>query len=356
MSGDADTGMGKRFRSLLKILKISGLVLTLAVYGIFLLWCVGAIVYTPGFPEWLRIPAIVLLLLTALSLLLFKPRRYFLGGGFALLIAFSLLWGTIKPTNSWTWAPEYERLPLITWEADNDTFTIRDIRDFHFRTTTDLDEVYLNDTFKFSRLKAIDFISVYWPQPCEEDIAHIMLRFRFDDGKVFLVSCETRRTENGEYGAINNLYKQSGMIYIIATEHDVLSLRTNIRDPRERVYIYEMNLTASQREQILRALLASADDLHNNPQFYNTLIANCYTGLLPAMKTGMDLPLFQFSFLASGRAPRDLYDAGYLKHAPGESFEALKERSYLNPIMEKWDHNPATYSGLIRAWEKENKK
>ena len=340
----------------LKILKIATLTLALLVYAVYILWCIGAIVYTPGFTEGMRTPAIVILLLTASSLLLFKPRRYFLGGGFALLIVFSLLWDTIKPTNEWTWAPEYKRLPLITWAADNDTFTIRDIRDFHFRTTTDFDEVYLNDTFKVSRLKAIDFISVYWPQPCEEDIAHIMLRFRFNDGKVFLISSETRRTGAGEYGAINNLYKQSGKIYVIATEHDVLALRTNIREPRERVYIYEMNLTADQREQILRSLLEEANSLHTDPQFYNTVTGNCYTELLPGMKAGMDMPLCDFSYLASGQAAKSLFDAGHLKHNPGETFEELKARSYLNPAMEKWDHDPRTYANLVRIWEKENGK
>ena len=356
MTSEKNTRKDYMLRVLLKILKITGLIFTITGFAIYLLWCIGAIIYTPGFTEGLRTPAIVLLLLTVISLLLFKPRRYFLGGGFALLIVFSLLWGTIKPTNDQVWAPEYERLPLITWEADNDTFTIRDIRDFHFRTTTDFDEVYLNDTFKVSRLKAIDFISVYWPQPCEEDIAHIMLRFRFDDGKVFLVSSETRRTGAGEFGAVNNLYKQSGKIYVIATEHDVLSLRTNIREPRERVYIYEMNLTADQREQILRSLLEEANSLHTDPQFYNTLTGNCYTELLPGMKAAIDLPMYDFSYLASGQAAKSLFDAGHLKHNPGETFQELKKRSYLNPFMEKWDHKPDTYYSLMRIWDKENGK
>lgn len=355
MSKEENT-VDRKTQLVLKILRIAGLPLALLFYAVYILWCIGAMVYTPGFTEEMRTPAIVILLLTTISLLLFKPRRYFLGGGFALLITFTLLWGTIKPTNDWTWAAEYNRLPLIEWEADNDSFTIRDIRDFHFRTTTDFDEVYINESFKVSRLKAIDFISVYWPQPCEEDIAHIMLRFRFDDGKVFLVSSETRRTGAGEFGAVNNLYKQSGKIYVIATEHDVLSLRTNIREPRERVYIYEMNLTAHQREQILRHLLEEANSLHTDPQFYNTLTGNCYTELLPSLEVAIDLATFDFSYLASGQAAKSLFDAGHLKHNPGETFEELKARSYLNPFMEKWDHKPDTYSTMVRTWDKENGK
>ncbi len=346
----------KIFRMLLKILKMTGLVLIWTVYAVYLLWCIGAIVLTPAFPDALRLPALVLLLLTAIPLLLFKPRRYFLGGGFALLIVFSLLWGTIKPSNDLPWLPEYERLPQIKIAADNDSFTIHGIRDFHYRTTSDFDRLYIKESFRFSRLKAVDFISVYWPQPFEEEFSHIMLRFRFDDGKAFLVSSETRHTGTGKYGGIYELYKQSGKIYVIATEHDVLSLRTNIREPRERVYIYEMNLTAPQRERILRDLLADANKLHAAPEFYNLVTNNCYTGLLPSIKAGLDLPLFQISFLASGRVPRDLFHAGHLKHHPGESFEELKARSYLNPFVEKWDHKPETYSNLVHAWDKENGK
>ena len=38
-----------------------------------------------------------------------------------------------------------------------------------------------------------------------------------------------------------------------------------------------------------------------------------------------------------------------------ETFEELKARSYLNPAVKNWDHQPETYSQLIHNWEKENK-
>lgn len=347
----------KIIRISLKVLFIVGAILIVPVYLLYALWCIGALIYIPGdTSENVRLLTMGLMLLTLVALPLFRPRRYFVAGGLALMMVFSLLLNTIKPTNNITWAPEYERLPKFQWAADNDSFKLHDIRSFYFRTTTDFDVKYHDAEFKLSELKTIDFISVYWPQPCEEEIAHIMLRFRFNDGKVFLISSETRRTGAGEFGAVNNLYKQSGKIYVVATEDDVLALRTNIREPRERVYIYEMELTREQREQILRNLAERINDLHVNPQFYNTLTGNCLTELLPSLRVGMDLPLVHYSYLASGRTAELLFAKGYLKRKPGETFEELKARSYLNPHMEKWDHNPATYGLMVRAWEKENGK
>lgn len=346
----------KLIRIALNVLLITGTILLVCTYLIYLLWCVGAWVYTPGIPDDIRTPGIVIMFLTQAALLLFRPRRYFFAAGIALLIVFSLLLATIKPTHDQIWAREYQQLPQIEWLDDQDTFKIHNIRNFYFRTTTDFDIQYIEDEFKLSRLKAIDFISVYWPQPCEEDIAHIMLRFRFNDDKVFLVSSETRRTGDGEFGAVNNLYKQSGKIYIVATEEDVLALRTNIRQPRERVYIYELDLTAEQREQILLDMILQINELHQNPEFYNTLTGNCFTELIPSLKVGMDLPMLHFSYLASGQAPQVFFDEGFLKKKEGETFQELKARSYLNPTMEKWDHTPGTYSKIVRKWDKENGK
>lgn len=340
-----------------KLGKICSIVCFFLFYFLYTLWCLGAFCYTPGSPLFLRVLNVILFLALVLTALFFKPRRYFLAGAVSLMVTISLLWMTITPTHKADWAPEYARLPRIQWHADQDTFTIHDLRDFHFHTTSDFDVRYIHEDFRISKLKAIDFLAVYWPQPGEEAIAHIMLRFRFDDGKNFLVSSETRRPKGSKYGAINNLFKQSGKIYILATEPDILSLRTNIREPRERVYIYEMALTTQQRETILRDLIEEINDLHPHPQFYNTLISNCFTELIPSLKSGIDaMPFFHHIYLISGWAPEYFFKAGWLKKKDGETFKELKKRSFLNPAMQGWDHKPETYSPLIRKWEMENDK
>ena len=337
--------------------KICGLICFFLFYFLYVLWCLGAFCYTPGSSVFLRFLNAILFLALVLIALFFKPRRYFLAGAVILMVTISLLWMTITPTHNTDWAAEYARLPRIQWQTDQDTFTIHDLRDFHFRTTSDFDIRYTNEEFRISKLKAIDFLAVYWPQPGEEAIAHIMLRFRFDDGKNFLVSSETRRPKGSKYGAINNLYKQSCKIYILATEPDILSLRTNIREPQERVYIYEMALTAEKRETILRDMIAEINDLHPHPQFYNTLTNNCFTELIPSLKAGIDdMPFFHHVYLISGWAPEYFFNAGWLKKKEGETFEELKKRSFLNPATQGWDHQPETYSQLIRKWEMENDK
>ncbi|MBO5959932.1 MAG: DUF4105 domain-containing protein, partial [Lentisphaeria bacterium] len=251
------------FTKLKKILWIVFLIFFFSVYAGYILWCTGAICYAP-MPLIFRIPAVIIFLPLVISAPFIKPRIIFLSGGIALLLMCSILWSLITPTNRKLWVAEYARLPKIEW-LDEDAFRIRDIRDFHFFTTTDYMVRYTDEVFDLDKLKALDYITVYWPQLMEKEIAHIMLRFRFSGNKNVLVSCETRRTTDGEFGGVNNLFKQSGLIYVFATERDILALRTNIRNPEDQVFIYEMDLSSEQRKKIFRHLAERVNSLHTEP-------------------------------------------------------------------------------------------
>jgi hypothetical protein len=75
---------------------------------------------------------------------------------------------------------------------------------------------------------------------------------------------------------------------------------------------FPVTLTAEQRRDMFMSYVALAQDLERQPQFYNTIAANCTTvvyGLARTLKS--DLPI-DLSLILSGRLPHYLEDLGVL--------------------------------------------
>ena len=151
---------------------------------------------------------------------------------FAGLIAW---WSAIAPSNDRNWKPEVAKLPLVS--IDGDRITVRNIRNFAWRTEADFTPAYYDKTFELSKLESVDMIAVYWGSPA---IAHMMVSFNFGADDHLDISIE-RRDEIGEsYSTIKGLFKQYELFYVVADERDVIRLRTNVRVPREDVYVYRL--------------------------------------------------------------------------------------------------------------------
>lgn len=328
--------------------KITGLCLLFPGYLIWAAWCFGAICYAP-LPGVIRYVCAGVLVILILSAPLMRPRLYFTAGACLVMLVISGLWCLILPSNDRSWAPESARLPEIRWHEDGKSFTVRNIRDFRYRTTLDFDVAYLDRTYSLDDMTGLEYAVVYWEQLLDDEVAHSMLSFRFRNGESLVFSCEARRPIDGQYGAIQDLYKQSGLIYIIGTERDLFGVRTNYREPREQVYLYATNATGEQRTAIFRDLAKRVNALHTEPQFYNTLTSNCITSLIPSIRAGVDIPLFRPAYVLSGFSDHLAYKLGFLTlRYDEETFEELRKRSCINPRVADWNGDPDSYSSLIR--------
>ncbi len=107
---------------------------------------------------------------------------------------------TVQWQKPWAVAPAFEQ--------QGDMLTIRNLRDFRYRTEADSDARYRTETYDLNTLIGVDFAECHWDGM--EAICHTMLSFRFADGRSFAVSAETRLPEGVEQGAIPGLYKQYG--------------------------------------------------------------------------------------------------------------------------------------------------
>jgi hypothetical protein len=67
-------------------------------------------------------------------------------------------------------------------------------------------------------------------------------------------------------------------MYVLGTEEDLIGLRTVVWD--DPTYLYPVRATPDQASALLEGLLRRAQQVHDNPEFYNTIGNNCTTNLI----------------------------------------------------------------------------
>jgi hypothetical protein len=246
-------------------------------------------------------------------------------GAFALLFAVLLIWWShIRPSNDRDWKPELAVLPHVTF--DGDTFTVHNIRNFTYRTETDFTPSYYDRTFDLRELRSTDLVASYWAGP---HIAHIFLSFGFGPGEQLAISIERRDERNEGYSTIKGLFRQYELIYVVADERDVIRLRTNVRqDPPEDVYLFRLQGKVENARRLLLEYLRKVNELHEHPEFYNTLTTNCTGNIWLHAHVNPGRVPYSWKILLSGHLPEYLYEHGRLDS--GVSFDELKRRGHIN--------------------------
>ena len=113
--------------------------------------------------------------------------------------------------------------------------TVRNVRNFRYRSVEDFDERWEERRFDLALLDGLDIFFIYWGAPL---IAHTILSWSFADGQHLAISVEVRKRKNQDYSAIKAFFRQYELIYVVADERDVIKLRTNYR--REQVYLFRL--------------------------------------------------------------------------------------------------------------------
>ena len=198
--------------------------------------------------------------------------------------------------------------------------TVKNLRDFHYRTEKDYDVRYRQETYDLREAQELHLAVSHWDGL--EKIAHTMLAFSFRDGKRVVLSVETRVPEGKKQGSVAGLFKQFGLGMVWGTESDLLQLRTKFR--RETLYLYPTSASPEDTAKIFLALMRKTVERTEQPVFYNTLIRNCTTVLaepvLPILLAGkIDYRLF-----LNGFVDELMRDAGLLR-VGGEDMNSAKK-------------------------------
>lgn len=223
------------------------------------------------------------------------------------------------------WQKPWALAPVF--EQQGDQLTIRNIRDFRYRTEEDSDARYRTETYDLNTLIGVDFAECHWDGMTA--ICHTMLSFNFADGRHLAVSAETRLPEGVEQGAIPGLYKKYGILYLFGTEEDLYGLRTNIR--HEDLSIYPMNIKPQGARKLLQHYIDLAKQAEEEHLPYNTISGNCSTGLVSGFRALVPSMPRKYDFLPlhNGSIAGLLFRSGALLTRPGETEEQIRQRCYV---------------------------
>jgi hypothetical protein len=199
-----------------------------------------------------------------------------------LLAVFALFWAIVRhlrlrPSNERSWVNDNER--IATANFDDGHVTIHNVRDFEWRSNRDFDERWIDVKIKLNEVSKIWFVLEYF-DPDRRQMAHTIMSFEMKDGTRISCSIEVRREKGERYHPIRGLFRQYELIYVWATERDVIGVRTRCRK-RSVTHLFEaVVLGPGNERRMLESYLNRTNKLSQNPEWYNTITNTCTTNIV----------------------------------------------------------------------------
>ena len=200
----------------------------------------------------------------------------------SILVVLVLLWAffrhlSLRPSNDRSWVNDNER--LTTAEFDDGEVTIRNVRDFEWRSNRDFDKRWLDMKINLNDVSKIWFVLEYF-DPSRRQMAHTIMSFEMSDGTRLACSIEVRRESGERYHPVKGLFRQYELIYVWATERDVIGVRTRCRK-RSVTHLFEaVVLGPGNERRMLESYLKRTNKLSQSPEWYNTITNTCTTNIV----------------------------------------------------------------------------
>ena len=184
---------------------------------------------------------------------------------------------SLKPSNERSWVNDNKR--MSTAEFNGDEVTIRNVRDFEWRSTRDYDEHWTDITLRLDQVAKIWFVLEYF-DPNRRQMAHTILSFEMEDGRRIACSIEVRREEGEKYHPIKGMFRQYELIYVWATERDIVGVRTRCRRKSVSHLFEAVVLGPDNERRMLESYLHRTNKLSEEPEWYNTITNTCTTNIV----------------------------------------------------------------------------
>ena len=180
----------------------------------------------------------------------------------------------VRPSNERDWS--LDQAGLAHAEFSKDKVQIQNVRNAVYRSSTDFDVHWETRSYDLSQVETLWFLVEPfsdWRGP-----AHTFLSFGFADGKYLGVSVEIRKEKGEAFSPLLGLFRQYELIYVLADERDLITLRAKYRN--DPVFLYKMRATPEKIRALLHSMLARANQLAVQPEFYNTLNNTCTSNIV----------------------------------------------------------------------------
>ena len=202
-----------------------------------------------------------------------------------LLAGVVLIWVFPRPRGNRAWSKEGAVLAQVT--VSEKKVGISNIRDYTW-TRDSQTPAYGNRTLSLDDLESV-WLIVAPLSPARRGPAHLMLSFGWKGGDFITLSAEARREQGESYSPWRGLCRQYELIYVVSTERDAITLRTERRGVP--VYLYPVRTTAEARQKLFLSMVERAALLNREPEFYNTLTNNCAQNIRRHVNALVDRPL-----------------------------------------------------------------
>ncbi|MGB0471540.1 MAG: DUF4105 domain-containing protein [Euryarchaeota archaeon] len=239
----------------------------------------------------------------------------------------------LRPSNERFWVNDNAR--MATAEFDGEKVTIRNVRDFEWRSTKDFDERWIDVTMSLDKMAKIWFVLEYF-EPSKKQMAHTIMVFEDDDGQRIACSIEVRREQGERYHPIKGLFRQYELIYVWATERDVIGVRTRCRKKSVTHLFEAVVLGPGNERRMLESYLRRSNKLSIKPEWYNTITNTCTTNIVAHVNEVYPgrVP-WGVSILLPGLSPR-LLSRNNLVKMTGTLEETLRD-SVIDERAMRWD-------------------
>jgi hypothetical protein len=196
-------------------------------------------------------------------------------------------------------------------DFNGDQVTIKNIRNFRYKSEYDFDANYYDQTFDLNKISKIWYIV----EPFENRnyAAHTFLSFEFSDGKFITISIEARKKKGQDYSLILGMFKTYPLMYIAADERDSIYMRTSVR--QNEVYLYPAKATPEQARLLFVDMLLKMNELAEKPTWYNTFTANCTSAIADHINKIWPgrLPKFLWQAWITGYAEKMVFENGLIE-------------------------------------------
>ena len=301
---------------------------------VFFLWAMGALYFLVYLPGWLRTGlAIAYAIAVPVGIWRSSNRartRAWIAGSI-IIIYTATLW--VRPSNDRNWAPDHAQVAEAS--IKNGTVTINHFRNCQYRSKSDYDAIFEAKQFPLQNIQSVWLIVQKFS--AAEGLAHVFLSFGLKPGQsdapdYFSVSVEIRRERGETYSPIKGLYRNYEITHVIGDERDLIGVRTVYR-PDDRVYMYRINATPQQAQQLFANFVERIQSLHAKPQFYHTLLNNCANGItgLTYELTPEPINWLDYRIVLPGHSGQFAWESGLVgDRASGQTFERLEAASRID--------------------------
>lgn len=242
-----------------------------------------------------------------------------------------LLTGAVRlrqPSLERNWTEDNARMPHASF--DGGIATVRNVRAFEWRTTSEFAPRWEERRYDLSRLESVWFLVE--PFGDVRGPAHTFLSFGFADSTggtdYVAISAELRKERGETYHPVRGLFREYELTYVVGDERDLVRLRSNVR--RDSVFLYRVATTPEQGRALFRAMLERASALGTAPEFYNTLTSSCTTNIVDHVNAiAPNKVPFSYKVLLPAFADELAYELGLLDTS--RPFAELRRDALINP-------------------------